>query len=629
MKLKHQLAILAGSLLLGACSAEKLIDETTPPPTTGDAGSREVLLTLKNKLSIKPVGTRVDVPIATAEENYISSLDVYVFASKDEAGPYTFQELLYFRDDAAAVEIPGVKTSSFNLTPTADGTNGLLKIAKGLYVKIYCIANRTQLYQTEAGTGAVSQFTGFKSLEQSLPGQPANVVTLGEPTEDAFRTFHTQLINPAVVEPTADDVFLTPLPMTGANTTPLDLTDFGTSARVQMSLRLSRMVARFDIRNDASKSKFTIEKISMGNGQTHMKLFPIRPLTTDPAQLITYPERSISRLTQVTPSVGPPATTDLTTGAFYTWPSPKEDQGFLILKGKYAINQTQTQEVSYKVPFEQIKNGVGSYIEVAHNHRYTIAITNADPYKLNVELTVVEWGDNEIDPYQPENNFDSEALKLTAANSLGAFVEDNGSISLLPQAGSKFEFEMGSNAELEEKLVFAPGSAIWFKKKAPITRATTSMATVFAYEIDDTQLADPTKLLPVTIRLTNKASGKRKEIKVRPTQGPAVTLLAAEGTTFDPETMTATLWNEAGTAINFKVVAESRSDKAEPPTVTTGSSATASDWLTLSPADATTAEADYIFALTDLQTDGAEGFIEFTATASGAKTRIKVIVQDK
>lgn len=43
--------------------------------------------------------------------------------------------------------------------------------------------------------------------------------------------------------------------MTGAYTTPLDLTDFSVSARTQLGFKLTRMVARFDVENDASVSQ--------------------------------------------------------------------------------------------------------------------------------------------------------------------------------------------------------------------------------------------------------------------------------------------------------------------------------------------------------------------------------------
>lgn len=646
MNIKQKLYTFAVSLLMAACTSESVIDEPTVPNTPGqdDGNRREVLLTLKNNLVTKPQqrAARADgAPIATEDENYIQSLDVYVFGSKEENGVYTFQELHYFRDDASEVTIPGVNAYSFNLNAGTEEntTTGLLKLNKGLFVKLYCIANRTHVYQTDKG-GVMTEFTGFKSLEQSAPGQPTNVVTNGAPNETVFKTFHTNLINSVTTDPTMDDILSSPLPMTGAYITPLDLTDFSSSARTQISFKLSRMVARFDIVNDAAASKFTIEKISMGNGQSGAQFFPIQTLVTDPAKLITYPERNMPLASQATPDKATGATS-LTTGAFYTWPSPKDDKGYLMLKGKYAVNKTEQKEVSYQIPFQQIVNGVGSYIEVAYNHRYTIAITKADDYHLDFTLNVAEWDEGgSVDEYEPENNFDRNTLLVleTSPSTNEAYVLDNGQVELLAAAGSKFAFKMGSNTPLEEELVFKAGSEKWIKKGMDTQgqpRTITSMDSVYSYVIDDTKLADRSKLMPVTIRLTNPASGMRKEIKVIPAPGPTVTFAAAADsyTTFDATTMTATLYNLAGQTAKFHIAASSRSDRAETPTITTGSSVSINGtpaWLTADQSSVATEEGDYVLTLSTPQdlTSPVSVKVDFTSTATKEKTPITVKLKD-
>ena len=55
------------------------------------------------------------------------------------------------------------------------------------------MANCSKLYKTDGD--AVTLFDNFKSLEQSKPGMPDNVVTAGIPTEDEFKTLHTKLID--------------------------------------------------------------------------------------------------------------------------------------------------------------------------------------------------------------------------------------------------------------------------------------------------------------------------------------------------------------------------------------------------------------------------------------------------
>lgn len=635
MKLKQQLSLLATCLFLGACSAENLLDTQVPPEEgADDLTRREVMLTLKNTLNLKPAATRAGDPIATADENYIETLDVYVFGSKDEAGPYTFQELHYYRDDASEVNMPGVEAYSFGLRAGADDatTNGLLKLKKGLFVKLYCVANRTTLYQTDA-MGVVTKFDNFKSLLQDKPGQADNTVIPGTPTEAAFKLLHTKLIDPA--GKTADDVLAPSLPMTGAYTTPLDLTDFGTSARTQISFKLTRMVARFDVVNDAAESKFTVTSISMANGQSGARFFPIETLITDPDELVTYPAREIEATTQqkYDETAG---TTNLTKGAFYSWPSPKEDKGYLILSGKYTVNASETVNVSYQIPFQQMVNNIGTYIEVAHNHRYTIGITKAEQYHLDFNLKVDDWEDVEdLDHYEPDNDFNQgQALTLDAGNSNGAYVLDNGQISLLPAAGSKFGFEMGSNTSLADELVFVAGSAEWIKKTAvtPVTRAS-SMKMLYTFEIDDTKLTDPAKLLPVTIRLTNPASGMRKEIKVIATQGPEVSLASQEGnySKYDAATKIVTMYNVVGQTVKLHVVAETRKGgTAEAPTETTGSTiAVTEDWLTAS-ADVAAATGDYTLTLGAKQSASPlpSNTVAITSTASTVVTNIKVMLKD-
>ncbi|MCD8269898.1 MAG: hypothetical protein LUD46_16500 [Parabacteroides sp.] len=65
--------------------------EEPGPGGDGSEQRREVLLTLNNELVLKKATTRAPGdPIATAEENAIASLDVYVFGSAEEEGTYTF-----------------------------------------------------------------------------------------------------------------------------------------------------------------------------------------------------------------------------------------------------------------------------------------------------------------------------------------------------------------------------------------------------------------------------------------------------------------------------------------------------------------------------------------------------------
>ena len=373
--LTKQLLLTTTILLTGtACTNENTegLPGNPSSPSDGDAATRrEVVVTIKNKLTVTPAGTKAD-PIATAEENKISSLDIYVFGSAAEDGTYTFQERFAYREDPTAVP---AGATSIDLTQTGDGKEASvsMKLKKGLFVKLYAIANQTDLvdptgavgHGAAVGSGTLMLESDFQKLTLANPGQQGTTVqTVGVPTETQFLTFHSPLLEAT----TPTHILATPLPMSGANTVPTDLTDFEAFARIQASFKLTRTVARFDVVNDATTSRFTITNISMGNARKGTTFFPIASVGTAPDDLITLPARTFTGMTN--------ANAGTTPAAFYSYPSPKEDKGYIILTGTYKMNNTDPEKtVSYQIPFEQEVNGSGSYIEVAPNHRYTIAIT--------------------------------------------------------------------------------------------------------------------------------------------------------------------------------------------------------------------------------------------------------------
>lgn len=402
----------AAVLLLSACSSESRLDEVTTPDTPSNPERREVLLTLNNKLAVNPHSAR---GIATAEENAISTLDVYIFGSADEDGTYTFQQRFAFRDDASGPLPAGAEELQLS-EAAADGgesvTTGLLSLKRGLFVKLYCVANDTALINPQGGK--LMKAEDFIPLTLTQAGTSAEngnnpVEKRGAPTEKEFLTFHTALLTPARADETkpddnaaANETLLTPLAMSGAMSTPLDLTDPASSSRLQTRLRLTRLAARFDIVNDARKSRLTITSVSMGNGRRGTSFFPITVYGSIPAkegELITYTPRSFD---------GNTANKGLKTGAFYSYPSPQADKGYLILNGQYKVNETENKEVSYQIPFRSPLGGPTTpFLDINSNHRYTIGITRADDYHLDFTLNVADWADDgSIDHYDPENQFD-------------------------------------------------------------------------------------------------------------------------------------------------------------------------------------------------------------------------------
>lgn len=619
MKLFKHIPLLAAGFLMVACTSENTLDKPTPPDQggVGNENTREVLLSLKNKLKVTPVETKAGDVIATTDENRIYSLDVYVFGSKTEDGPYTFQQQFYYREDARQT-VEGDFATSFTLNTGADNSTALLRMKKGLFVKVYCIANSTKLIQPDG-----TEFTGFKGLMQSAPGQPGNTITDGVPTEVDFKNFHT----PALRAGVAEDILLTPLPMTGSYTTPLDLTDFSVSARTQLGFKLTRMVARFDVVNDAALSKFTVQSVSLGNGRTGASYFPVKVLGTAPADLITYPAREYTAEQTTVSSKG--------TGVFYSYPSPVDDGGYLILSGTYAVNLTENIPVTYKVPFKPSGDETGNYIEVAYNHRYTVSITSADPYHLDFTLNVGDWTDEgKVDDYKPENDFTKDALALAGAgNTADVKLLADGNIVMDAAAAKTLAFTIAANntdpSAFGEKLDYGGGDEWLVVDGARTTATKASMLTTFKYKMAD-GIGAMSDCRPVTIRITNKVSGKNLDIKVIPTalSGPEICLVAdgSEGCTYDAATKTVTIPNKNGQTVKLKAVAPTL---AAPP-ATTGSSVVITDaWITADAASIATAEGIYTFTLPTAQgSSGATNVLTFKSTLTGATTVVTVKLKD-
>lgn len=511
------------ALSLAGCSEAEVLPATTPgdDPLAGDPTRREVILGFQNKLNIKTAGTdtrvatRADAPIATTEENEITSLDIYVFSSDKEEGPYTYQERFCYRSDGSTIP------NATKIVLTVEGSNvalATLRPKKGLFTKFYCIANQPKLLKAGA------EYTVFTPLEQSSPGADYNVVTkAGVPTETDFLTFTTPLLDP--VE--ATDVLLTPLPMVGSYSPALDLRDISMGSRTRINMTLSRIVSRFDIINDEKLSHLTITSVSMGHGRKGVTFFPVVPVEdADPAKtLITYPDRDFD---------GVDANKGTQTGAFYSYPSPITDKGYLIIKGKYALNMTDLpQEVSYMVDFEQSVAGTGGYIEVKPNHRYTLRITDADPFKLDVNITVSDWTDGGDFEYQPEN----ELAIGTLAGAGATTIAGNNEATVSPDETEYFSIPFTSNSEAECSIVYTSspgGSAEWLKTE--ITKDVVTRAGSVGYTCKVSKNTEYTgNLFPkAIIVLRSKAGREESQIAVKAAVG-APTVAAAAGTPSEPD----------------------------------------------------------------------------------------------
>lgn len=530
--LRLSLAVLP--CLAVACTSEVETTGGTPEtpenPQANDPNRRSVVISLQNKL-ILVQGTPESRPmtrdgIAEDDENRIGSLDIYAFGSDKEEGPYTFQERFAYRAEAGKLPA-GVSPLDLKSDEAAGRVNVVFYPRKGLFTKFYCVANQTELNDA---TG--HEYTGYTPLQQSSQqaGVPGDAVTTpGIPTENDFIKLNTPLLEPTGFN---TDILLAPLPMSGANSQPVDLREYSMGTYVRLNISLVRAVARFDVVNDAAKSHFTITDIAMGNGRQGVTLFPIRPIGDVPAapgQLITYPYRPFDGLN---------ANVGTTTKAFYCYPCKAMDEGFLILKGLYAVNLTDgKKEVSYRIPFERVSDGNGTRIEINHNHRYTVQITEADPFELTANIRLVDWETGDyIDDYEPDNGLDAIIVSDLLPDGETSYDVNTSIVTLALKKGSSFIATTGSNAGVETKLTYYGGSPQtgWLKlEEIPVTATRAGGTQQVKYKVSFNEDYTGDSYPRGILRLIDKAGGGEEVILIDTTYG--IPTVESTGGTMSPD----------------------------------------------------------------------------------------------
>lgn len=619
----HKLStlLLCSALLSGGCTEETKQTSTDPVTPGADNSRREVMMTLKNKLSVNPVSSKAGTPIATAAENAISTLDVYVFGATQENGDYTFLERFAYRADANDKLPQGANELQLNTTD-ADGneTNGLLKLKKGLFVKLYCIANDTTL--VDPVTTKVVKPADFTPITfaESEDGTP-RLATEGIPHESTFTTYHTHLLSADVPA----DTLATPLAMAGALTTPLDLTDSGSAARLQIGFRLTRLVARYDINNEAGSSRFIIETVSIGKARRGSGYFPIRPYgdmpEAKPDELITSPARRF---------YGEKANKGLQAGAFYSYPSPEKDNAFLILKGMYKVNETEYKEVSYRVPFtRQNENGTATIFEIANNHRYTLAVTAADLYHLDCNISVDDWADDgSIIEFNP--NEDTGELAVTIPEGFKddtKYDPDTRSVSMSLKPGSQFELKTtaSSNLMVEKKYVggLAAQQYDWLQVSEPAVSTKTALNFAYTFSLKEGYTLG--RYPRAVLRFTNTMNGNETTFFVEAVSVPQADNTPQPGTnnpnTFDAENLLVSLYRTTGSNAHVRITCPDGTEVESKP-----------DWLDVAIDRQNGAETIYSFTLNDRDITGVpedKGTVTFRNKKAGElKTDITVQLLD-
>lgn len=448
------------------------------------------------------------------------------------------------------------------------------------------------------------------------------VKTPGVPLETTFATWHTHLLTSTVQA----DTLATPLAMTGALTTPLDLTDFGSAARVQAGIRLTRLVARYDIINEAGSSRFTIETVSMGNARRGSDLFPIRPYgdmpEAKPDELITTPERRF---------YGENANKGIQAGAFYSYPSPLKDKGFLILKGMYKINESESKEVSYQIPFtQQAADGNQTFLEIANNHRYTIAITAADEYHLDCTLYVADWTDDgSIDDFKPDQ--DSGEIDVTIPAEFTddtKYDPDTRSVSMSLKPKSQFTVTTTATANLTVYKKYVGGIDAqqydWLEISEPaVSTKAASMNYNYTFSLKEDYTLG--RYPRAVLRFTNTMNGSETTFFVEAVSVPQADVTPQVGdnnpNSFDAENKLVNLYRITGSNAHVRITCPDGSEVDSKP-----------DWLDVAVYKQSGAETTYSFTLNDRDvtgvTDDKGTVVFYNKKANDLKTDIVVQLLD-
>ena len=428
MNVKSLMLFLALAGLGTSCSD----DETQGGGTSSIAGRSELQIVFsgsgESQSYDKP--TKATKAIATAKENQIDDLQIYLFAAASEGGPYYYLET--WQDGTAfdPEDKDGAGKAKTNFKKTESGTGWKASLypneLPGVpYIKLFCVANKNVAGVLASDGATVSQTTdehfyqedgAAKILETLTPvttadkGDGTYDVTAGT-TETDFIASFTKALGTA-----ANGVISTPLLMTGQGKTKIS----GNVSKVDIDL--TRVAARFDIDNTTSKSNLTIKKVTLAQGRKTAPLWNAPLTKVEKANLGTsaliaqkYEVVDFEKLEGANQGV--------TESSIYVYPTLATDESFLILEGTYKspVNSSQV-EVTYHVPITRTPEGgdKGEYIAINANNRYCLRITDVTLSNVYGTFDVVDWTSAGGITIRPDNDapvFDATvAFDPTSAN---------------------------------------------------------------------------------------------------------------------------------------------------------------------------------------------------------------------
>ena len=372
MRTKYFLFVLI-ALLFGACTDDEIGGQGGGSGQQPEAGKTAFGFALKDfaKGSVPLSRADGDKLPASVAESTLDSLSVYVFNQNTET-PYDSTKTIF----AEEFKVGGDALA-------ADGTNKIAHIQlSGLgKKKIYFVANaigQHELDQLKLNTSTEAQFLEMKTNLLTVSGQLA-----------------CPLIMTAV-----DSVEVTEDPAT----TPTDGGGYtlGIGSTVTgREIKLKRIVARFDIENQAETSDLVIEGIELNKVHPSALVNKVQNFnatknseyayTADPLtetmnkfDFTRYPNANNGRAASVF-YVYP----DLNNGSGADGEGAEADRFFITLYGK--TKKTGASVVYNVYMYKDNADTSKDPIIVKPNNQYLIKINDLDPTKLKATITVQDW----------------------------------------------------------------------------------------------------------------------------------------------------------------------------------------------------------------------------------------------
>lgn len=411
MNVKSLMLLLALAGLGPSCSD----DEANGNGTSGIAGRSELQIVFSG--TGESQSYEKTKAIASAKENRIDDLQIYLFASAAENGPYYYLETWKDGDAAYNPEdvdgATGKPKTNFKKTETGTGWKASLypnELGGVPYIKLFCIANNGaggvlasdgataskttdgKFYQENGTTEILSTLTAVTTADN---GDGTFTVTPGTTEEDFLKSFT------AVLGADANGVISTPLLMTGQGKTKIS----GNVSKVNIDL--TRVVARFDIDNTTSKSNLTIKKVTLAQGRKTAPLWDASQITAVAKENLATSDLIAQKYEPIDFEKLNGANQGITESSIYIYPTLPTDESYLILEGTYKspVNSDQV-EVTYHVPIVRTPEGAdkGEYISIKANNRYCLRITDVTLSNVFGSFEVVDWTSGGGITIRPDND---------------------------------------------------------------------------------------------------------------------------------------------------------------------------------------------------------------------------------